>query len=110
MQLQRDHGCRHLLSWRGDLPAPIDMAWLEARLMSANLYVCHEHPGFITFEEDDTGHRLVVVPRTGRLQLRLYATTTTETREAEAVRVGGAMGRAIADDNACTTTDGAAQP
>jgi hypothetical protein len=104
MQLQREHSCRHLLAWRADLPAPVDMRSLEAVLMEATLFVCLEYPGFVTFEEDRSGHRLVVVPQTGRVQLRLHGATEMDRREGEARRVGDAIARALMQVTPTTTT------
>jgi hypothetical protein len=85
----RDVGCRANLMWRCDLEDP---RRTEAFVDTATADVFVAVPdatrmGVAVFEEPNSGHRVVVVLRTGRVQVRLDALTPADARVDEARRV-----------------------
>lgn len=57
--------------------------------------------GVVNLDADgDRRHRVILVPKTGRLQLRLDYTTPHEERDAEAARVGTLLARILEEGDA----------
>lgn len=85
----RDVGCRADLMWRCDLEDPQQTAAFVDTATSEAFVVVPEatRMGVAVFEEGDSGHRVVVVLRTGRVQVRLDALTPASARVDEAHRV-----------------------
>lgn len=85
----RDVGCRADLMWRCDLEDPqrtaafVDTATSDAFVAVPDA----SRMGVAVFEERDSGHRVVVVLRTGRVQVRLDAMTPATARVDEAQRM-----------------------
>lgn len=100
LRLVVDHSCRRLLAWRGALERGVPIDALEAPFAREGLALVDPQPGFVVFEETRTRHRVLVVPSTGRLQVRLHYTTPEEERPREAARIGEALGRALEDAGA----------
>lgn len=93
MRLEKDHSCRTGLAWRTTIPrGPLGDALLDA-FDDAGFPLSSESFGLVVFEERNTRHRVLVVPATGRLQLRLHYITPSENRLVEAERVGELLGR-----------------
>ncbi|MEM6295817.1 MAG: hypothetical protein AAGA54_31385 [Myxococcota bacterium] len=96
--LERDVGCRADLLWRCDLSTP---GYAEAFATALNSVGFVTVPGasrmgLHVLEETSTRHRVVVVLRTGRVQLRLDAESGHEARRTEARRLFETMRRATA--------------
>lgn len=85
----KDVGCRANLMWRCDLAsAQQSVSFVDAATAGAFEAVPGAtRMGIAVFEEPDTRHRVVVVLRTGRVQVRLDALTPAETRVDEARRL-----------------------
>ena len=85
----RDVGCRANLMWRCDLEDPLRTAAFVDTATSQTFVAVPEatRMGVAVFEERDSGHRVVVVLRTGRVQVRLDAMTPADARVEEARRV-----------------------
>lgn len=97
MRLEKDHSCRTGLAWRTTIPqGPLGDALLDA-FDDAGFPLSSESFGLVVFEERNTRHRVLVVPATGRLQLRLHYITPSESRLVEAERVGELLGRIFHD-------------
>lgn len=93
--LVRDVGCRADLLWRCDLHREESSSDFLAALRRAGFDDAASSglTGLEVLEEQRTGHRLVMVTRTGRIQLRLAAETRHERRVAEARRLYAVMRR-----------------
>lgn len=85
----RDVGCRADLIWRCDLEEPArSAAFVDTATADAFVAVpAATRMGVAVFEEPATGHRVLVVLRTGRVQVRLDAFTPATDRVDEAHRV-----------------------
>lgn len=97
MKVTRDHGCLHGLNWRLELApgctlerlrAGLGDGWIDRTVMPA---VWH-------LEAVAGGHQLVVVPATGRLQLRVHYGVAREARLDTARAIARALGEAAGDD------------
>lgn len=97
LRLSLDHSCRRLLAWRGQLERGAQGEALESAFATEGFGLVDPQPGFVVFEESRTKHRVLVVPATGRLQVRLHYTTPEDQRPLEAARIGEALGRALED-------------
>ncbi len=88
-EFARDAGCRANLVWRCDLVDARHAArFVEAATQAAfELVPGATRMGVAVFEEARSGHRVLVVLRTGRVQVRLDALTDPDTRVDEARRV-----------------------
>jgi hypothetical protein len=77
-----DSGCRANLLWRCDLRAPDDAPRLleAAEALGFARVPGASRMGVAVVESAQTGHRVVVVLRTGRVQVRLDALTPHEAR------------------------------
>jgi hypothetical protein len=84
----RDVGCRHDLLWRCDL-APRHAAGLVPALLAAGFRDATPCAAdrLRVLEQPGAGHRIVVVARTGRVQVRLDALTPAHERVGEARRL-----------------------
>lgn len=91
----RDVGCRANLLWRCDLVRAERSAAFAQAVTTRGFAAVPEATrlGLAVFEERQTGHRLVVVLRTGRVQVRLDAMTPHETRVDEARRLFACLQR-----------------
>ena len=78
--LRREHACRHGLLWRSDVAEPAVVVALQGLLGERCRRVGPAGLGVELFETTE-GHGIVLVPRTGRLQLRIVGTTAREDRE-----------------------------
>ena len=96
--LERDVGCRADLLWRCDLSRPDHAAAFVAVLNSVGFATVPgaSRMGLHVLEETSTHHRVVVVVRTGRVQLRLDAESGHDTRRTEARRLFETMREATA--------------
>lgn len=85
--LHRDHGCRRDLLWRMELPVSVDVGALADRLVGEGWRDRSPAPQVRTLEGPD-GHGLVLIPRTGRIQIRVHYLVAHGERfaAAEAVR------------------------
>ena len=86
--LTRDVGCRKDMMWATRLNPAVPVAELLAGLEREGFGKgAGAIPGRLAvFDQSDTGHRVIFVPRTGRIQIRLDALTRHEER-VEAARV-----------------------
>lgn len=86
-----DVGCRRQMLWRTSLDSSFGAPLFCRAVVEAGLRdVGPARPTLVaTFEEVHTGHRLVFVPRTGRIQLRLGALTPHAQRRDAAHRFYG---------------------
>lgn len=84
--LARDIGCRADLLWRCDLlDAAQTAAWVElATAAEFSSVPGSSRLGVAVFEDPQSGHRIVVVLRTGRVQIRLDAMTPKAKRVSQA--------------------------
>lgn len=95
LNLRLEVGCMNNLLWRVDLPADVDAAEATRRLVAGPWELGRQVHGIVYFE-DPLGHQLVLVERTGRLQLRLSYMFAPELRERVAVVVAEALERLLA--------------
>lgn len=75
--VERDHGCSARLTWRCRLPDGVDVMEVVGRL--DGFCATNRTDGLLILDHGD-GCRLVVVPRTGRIQLRLGFLTAFDDR------------------------------
>jgi len=82
----RDIGCRADLLWRCDLlDATQTAAWVElATAAEFTSLPASSRLGIAVFEDPQSGHRIVAVLRTGRVQIRLDAMTPKAQRVPQA--------------------------
>lgn len=85
----RDVGCRADLLWRCDLlDATQTVAWLAlAASAGFSSIPGSSRLGVAVFEDPRSGHRIVAVLRTGRIQLRLDAMTPKSERVQQAQKL-----------------------
>lgn len=88
-ELVRDVGCRRDLLWRCDLAGLIEpAAFVDALLTEGFADVGQTRRfGLVVLEEPASGHRVVVVLRTGRVQLRMDASCPHAARTGESQRL-----------------------
>lgn len=77
--LSRDFGCRKNLLWRVDLEG-VDVVQL-AETLSAEGWRERSSVPQVRDMESPAGHGVVLVPRTGRIQIRIHYLTPHEDRE-----------------------------
>lgn len=92
VRLERDAGCTRWLQWRCHFTCPADE--LVQRLVARGLRNESRLPGLADLELG-LRHRLVVVPGTGRVQLRLDIGVPRDGRPEEALRVATWLAREV---------------
>ncbi|MBI5507996.1 MAG: hypothetical protein HY903_04515 [Deltaproteobacteria bacterium] len=93
LTLELDHGCFHDLTWRLTLTTPDpDVSTLVQRLVAGG-WNTETRLQTVVYVESPHGHVLVVIPATGRLQLRLHYTTPGEARARTAHAVAADIDR-----------------
>ncbi len=88
-ELIRDVGCRANLVWRCDLLEAADATGFVSAATATAFEAVPDasRMGLQVLAEPGTGHRVVVVLRTGRVQIRLDALTDADARVMEGRRV-----------------------
>ncbi|MCA9648839.1 MAG: hypothetical protein KC501_02970 [Myxococcales bacterium] len=94
--LRRDHGCMHDLQWRLDLPPGLGTEGLERRLAGHGFVAKAPGPGVLVFD-GCSGHVLVIVPRTGRVQIRVDCGVPRERRPRVAAELAQMLAAARID-------------
>ncbi len=89
-----DPGCSRDLLWRIDLPAGCEPRAYARGLSACDLTLDRAVGGVLFFSHPE-GHQVVVVPRTGRAQLRLDGLVPRPARRTLAERLGTAIARAL---------------
>jgi hypothetical protein len=89
MQFRRQPNCTNALLWEGAVdPAGVD-GWCMA--LCERGFRDLSHAPILRILQDEAEHVLVIVPRTGRVQLRLSYLVPPEERPAAASRLGAAL-------------------
>lgn len=78
--LEPEPNCCGRLNWRLDLAAGTDYGQLAAGL-EARGYENRCRQAFLMVFRQPPGHEIAIVPRTGRVQLRVYSLTPIDERE-----------------------------
>ncbi|MCU0654918.1 MAG: hypothetical protein MUF64_06400 [Polyangiaceae bacterium] len=91
--LTRDHACVRGMNWRFDLPPAAIEAALDA-LPSAGFLPCPSPEALPSFQSPE-GHRVLLVRRTGRAQIRVSYTVPEGQRRLAAEAVFTAVVRAL---------------
>jgi len=86
MDLSRDFGCFRSLNWRCDLPTGSDCDVIVAALVKRGFEAVRPS-GVLRLLRDATGHEVVLVPATGRVQIRVHYLTPEEERRFTAERI-----------------------
>ncbi|RDV37503.1 hypothetical protein DV096_13400 [Bradymonadaceae bacterium TMQ3] len=97
LNLRKDRACIDDLLWRLDLPEDTDLTRLPDALREVGLTrrgQASSLPMWVFFSAED--HRLLVVPATGRLQLRVHYATPRDTRRNAARALAEQVARALA--------------
>lgn len=96
VELEREPGCTRGLNWacRFTCPAPA----LVAQLVAHGVRDASRLPGLADLQLEQR-HQLVVVPATGRVQLRLDVEVPRERRPDEALRVAAAVAALLTPPN-----------
>lgn len=91
-----DHGCYAEMTWRYNFADEVDVVRLAHHLLE---HGWRDHSRFARVREVESsgGHRLVLVPSTGRIQLRLHYLTTESRRREEARGVAALLVAARAE-------------
>jgi hypothetical protein len=84
------HSCHRELTWECELPHRADAERLVAALRAAD-YVDESHSAAVLEFADPRGHRVVVVPRSGRVQLRIHYLTPLAARREAASALAAAL-------------------
>lgn len=84
--LSRDPSCVRDMLWRIRFAAPVDLTCLGRALVSRGWQDRSRLPLLLDLHAPE-GHALVLVPRTGRVQLRLHYLTSQDRRPDEAARL-----------------------
>lgn len=95
MRLVVRNGCTRLLTWECELSDRQQASALPAGLAALG------YADVSRFEKvreltDTTGHSVIIVPATGRVQIRVAYLTPFEAREAAARTIGSHLARAVA--------------
>lgn len=96
LNLRRDRACIDDLLWRLDLPEGANLERMADALEAAGLARRGQTstlPLWVFFTDDE--HRVLFVPATGRLQLRVHYTTRRAERVAVALRLAGVVAGAL---------------
>ncbi|TXD42683.1 hypothetical protein FRC96_03180 [Lujinxingia vulgaris] len=97
LNLRKDRACIDDLLWRLDLPAGTDLSRAPEALAEVGLTrrgQASNLPMWVFFSAEE--HRLLVVPATGRLQLRVHYATPREDRISAARDLAERVARALA--------------
>ena len=86
MHLTRDHTCQRNLNWRTDVAPEVVDGVVQELLATDRYHLAGTMPFLVTLESTDKS-RVIVVPRTGRIQIRVNYEIPTESRRlaAEAI-------------------------
>ncbi|TXD34406.1 hypothetical protein FRC98_18510 [Lujinxingia vulgaris] len=97
LNLRKDRACIDDLLWRLDLPEGTNLDAMPAALEGVGLTRSGQAsnlPMWVFFSAEE--HRLLVVPATGRLQLRMHYATPREDRVSAASALAEQVDRALA--------------
>jgi hypothetical protein len=94
MELARDQSCLRSLNWRCDLPAGSDCDRIAAALAEKGFASTGGSSMFRILRSPE-GHEIVLVPRTGRVQIRVHYLTPEEERRFAAEGVFALLVRSI---------------
>ncbi len=97
MDLSRDFGCFKSLNWRTDLPAGSDCDILVAVLGKRGFEPVRP-TGPLRQLRTAEGHEVVLVPRTGRIQIRIHYLTPEHERRFKAEGIFCAIVRVVLGD------------
>jgi hypothetical protein len=95
MQLEREVTCLRSLTWRCDLPPDLAPRVLD-RLLAEGWGTVHGSPGLSVIRSAEL-HEIVLVLRSGRVQIRVHYTVPEDERRHAAERVFVALVRAACD-------------
>lgn len=87
MELTREQSCFRSLNWRCDLPAGGDLDALTGALSGAGFTESSSPGGHLRVLRAAEGHEIVIVPRTGRVQIRVHYLTAEGERRRTAEQV-----------------------
>jgi len=94
MDIVRESSCVRDLLWRCDLPAAVDIESFLGEMRSAGYLVDSLSPD-LRYLKDPTGNVVVVLPRTGRVQIRVCYAVPREQRPATAREVAASVQGAL---------------
>lgn len=108
MQLRRDPGCIHGLTWRLQGACGIDVAQLLRGVSAAGW---KESPGIgeLLIYAIPGGHRLLLVPSTGRVQIRLDYRLGVAQRPLAAQAIAARLMRWLDGELPCTDEPGSVE-
>jgi hypothetical protein len=95
LRLELGHCCHKELTWECEFEHRSHAGRLREALAPLGYVVGTDH-GFVVELSHRDGQCLVVVPRTGRVQLRLPYTTPVDSRRALALQLAEQIGAAVA--------------
>lgn len=97
MRLELSHCCYRELSWECELTRRSDAAELASALAELG-YVATPNGDWLLELIHPAGQRFVVVPRTGRVQLRLHYDTPAAERRELALSIAAEVERVLSRD------------
>ncbi len=86
------------LLWHSHLESSLEVSWAELQLQQAGLKQQNKVPHLVSFE-DSSGHQILWIPRTGRIQIRLHYLTPQEERKETAFLIFGRLEEAWRQDS-----------
>jgi hypothetical protein len=90
LRLTLAHSCHRELTWECELPQRSDAEHLASALRASN-YLDESHSAAVLEFVDAQGHRIVLVPRSGRVQLRIHYLTPLPARSGAARTLAEAL-------------------
>lgn len=96
LQPAPEAGCSGRLSWRLDLPRSAPYSRIYHRLELRG-YRGRCHQPFLQVLRTIEGHEIVLVPTTGRVQLRIYHLTPATERQRVVITLAGDLAACLAE-------------
>jgi len=90
LRLEPEHGCWARINWRIEMPVQTDFARL-ARQIVASGFEARCDCDMLKVLRDRDGHEIILVPRTGRTQIRISTLVPEDERPEAAERLFGRL-------------------
>ncbi len=109
LSISPEPGCCGQLNWRLDLPVDSDFDRLRQQLESVGYRAACRH-SFLVVLRHREGHEIAIVPRTGRVQLRVDRLTAEGERATVAAGIAGDLATAMDASSVAQPSRGQGNP